>query len=58
MSWWACLWLALVASMLASWMIGPPVSYGGLLLWYLYDMFPVEKPYLGALLWTRIPNST
>ncbi len=44
MSWWAYVWLCVVTAMISSWVLGPPISYGGLLLWYIYDMFPVEKP--------------
>lgn len=44
MNWWGYLWLCIVTAMLSSWVLGPPISYGGLLLWYIYDMFPVEKP--------------
>lgn len=49
MSWWACVWMAFVATMISSWMIGPPISYGGLLLWYLCDLFPMEASSLRPL---------
>lgn len=44
MSWWGYLWLCILTAMLSSWVFSPPIPSGGLLLWYIYDMFPVEKP--------------
>lgn len=50
MNWWGCFVLAFAGAMMTTWMIGPPVSYGGLLMWYIYDMLPSERPYTLAIM--------